>query len=162
MKLTKSLFIIVAFTLMLIAAGCGKTEQPNTLEKNYGYSHGEVNIGPNGAEALSIDEIVPPKSELCANLQEAGFTIAEFETALDSGVAAERVYAEKDGLFMDICYGLSVEQAPEIFASYEAEYKEYYLIAQNKQYVYAVSDKKTFETAGFETLETNGILFVWE
>ncbi len=56
---------------------------------------------------------------------------------------------------MDICYGLTEDQAKELF-------EEYYLIAQNEGYLYAVSDEKTFETAGFETFETNGILFIWE
>lgn len=59
-------------------------------------------------------------------------------------------------------YALSVEQAKEIFTNYESTYEDYYLLAQNNVYVYAVSDEKTFETAGFNTLETNGILFIWE
>ncbi len=162
MKQAKTIFIIIAAALLAVTAGCGKTAQPKTLEKNYGYSHGEINIGPDGAETLTIDKIVPPKAGLCANLEAAGFAITEYDRALDSDIAAQRIHAEKDGLFMDICYGLTEDQAIDLFASYEAEYKEYYLIAQNEGYLYAVSDEKTFETAGFETLETNGILFIWE
>lgn len=162
MKSTKIVISAIIFTGMLFISGCESAVQPKTLDKNYGYSYGEINIGSGGVEVLSVDEIVPSKSKLTANLEEAGFIITEYDTALDSDIAAERVYAEKDGAYMDICYGLTDEQAKANFANYEATYEDFYLIAQNEHYVYAVSDEKTFKTAGFETLETNGILFVWK
>ncbi len=160
MKLMKTIVMISVILVLIIATGCA--EAPKTLEKNFGYSHGVVNITSDGVETLNVEEIVPPKAELCANLEDAGFTITEYNTAWDSDTLPERIYAEKDGLFMDICYGISTGQARELFTHYEAAYNEYYLIAQNEYYVYAVSDEETFKTAGFETLETNGILFVWE
>jgi hypothetical protein len=159
MRLLKTIILAFSFVAMVCVAGCGKSE---SLVKNYGWSHGTVNIEADGAHALTIDEIVPSKSELSENLEKAGFTITEYNTALGSNIAAERIYAEKDGMFIDICYVLSVDQAKETFTNYESTYKDYYLIAQNEVYVYAVSDENTFETAGFDTLETNGVLFIRE
>lgn len=160
MKKIKVIGLAFSFIALILMAGCSGNIK--SLEKNYGYAYGEVNIGPDGAQVLSIGEIVPSKSELITNLKEAGFMIAEYDTALDSDTAAERIYAEKKGLFIDICYGLSVEQAKDIFENYEAAYKDYYLMAQNEAYVYAVSDEETFKMAGFESLETSGILFIWK
>lgn len=154
--------VILIFTLMVMLCIAGCAEKEKTLEKNYGLSYGEVNIESDGAHVLTADEIVPSKPELSVNLDKAGFTVTEYDTALDSDIAADRIYAEKNGMFIDICYGLSVEQAVEIFENYESAYESYYLIAQNEGFVYAVSDEKTFKTAGFETLETNGILFIWK
>ena len=162
MKTAKVIILIFSFVVVICMVGCGTKEKTKTLEKNYGYSYGTVNVGSDGAQTFSADEVVPSKSDLSENLKNAGFAIAEYDTAPGSDIAAERIYAEKSGKFIDICYGLSVEQAAEIFTNYESTYKDYYLIAQNGAFVYAVSDEKTFEIAGFETLETDGMLFIWK
>lgn len=147
---------------MLCLAGCGEVKNAKTLNKSFGWSHGEVNIESDGAHVVSVDEIVPLKQSLSESLEKAGYLVSEYDKALSSEIAAERVYAEKDGKFLDICYGLTIEQAEEIFKEYESVYKDYYLMARNEGYVYAVSDEETFKAAGFETLETNGILYIWE
>lgn len=159
MKGAKGFVLCCILAGMICMAGLANAQ---TLEKNYRHAYGEVNIGPGGAQVHAIEEIVPSSSQLKSGLEAAGYVVTEYATALGSEIAAERMYAEKDGLFLDICYGLSVEQAAEVFANYEAAYETYYLMAQNEGYVYAVSDAKTFEIAGFASLETDGVLFIWK
>ncbi len=45
-----------------------------------------------------------------------------------------------------------------LFKTYEDKYEpyDYYIIAQNGNYVYAVSDKKTFKLSGFESTDNVG------
>ncbi len=57
---------------------------------------------------------------------------------------------------------MTLEYAPEAFASYEEVFEDYYVLAQNGPYVYVVSDAETYQMAGFESLETDGILFIWK
>lgn len=162
MKKLKIIILAFSLTGMLFFSSCNEAEKPKTLNKSFGWSHGEVNIESDGAHVLSADEIVPLKQDLYEKLEKDGYLISEYGKAPDSDIAADRIYAEKDGKFIDICYGLSVEQAEEIFKNYESSYNDYFLLAQNEGYVYIVSDEETFKTAGFETLETNGILYIWE
>jgi uncharacterized lipoprotein NlpE involved in copper resistance len=158
MKPTKTT-IIIGTVFLLVLSGCAGNA--NTLEKNYGHSYGEVNIGEKSV-AFNADDIVPSKEELIGNLEKAEFAVSEYDNALSFAYGAECIHAEKDGHFVDICYSLSVENAPEAFASYEKVYEDYYVLAQNGPYVYVVSDAETFELAGFESLETDGILYVWK
>lgn len=112
----------------------------------------------NGAGVPNPDEIVPSKEELTDNLSDKGYTVEVFDKIYDTNVSGERVYAEKDGKFIDICYGLDNESASSVFSIFEEKYAktDYYIIAQNGNYVYAVSDKKTFKISGFESTDNVG------
>ncbi len=160
----KATLTILLILTLLILTGCELLKKPKNLEKNYGHSYGEISIGSDSSQEFSAEDVVPTKAELIANLESAGFSIAKYNQAPDSDIAAERIYAvnEKEGHYIDICYGITIEQAKEIFEEYESIHSDYYLLAQNGPYFYAVSDAKTFELAGFESLETDGILFIWK
>ncbi len=129
------LFVIVASVSML--TGCGENRSSGIPEP---------------------DKIVPAKNELIENLTDDGYSIETFDTILDTGFSGERVYAEKDGKYIDICYELSTSDAERLFSTYENKYKsdDYYIIAQNGSYVYAVSDKSTFKSCGFESTDNVG------
>jgi hypothetical protein len=158
------LFILM-LSLMLSLTGCKIVEKPKALEQNYGHSYGTVNIGSGISQDFSAEDVVPKKTELIDNLEKTGFSIDEYDHAPGStSISAERIYAYKkeEGQYIDICYGLTIKQAQEVFEQYEPLQPYYYLIAQNEAFFYAVSDAETFALAGFESLETNGILFIWK
>ena len=155
MKKIKNIYMLLLSATLLLTACHQKT-----MTKNYGVSG--VVINGLDQSVWSADEVVPSQTELIDNLENRGFTIREFDTAFESDIVANRVYAEKNNLFMDICYGLSIEDAKKIFKNYEAEYSEFYVLAQNEEYVYVVSDKKTFKEAGFESTATIGTIYMWE
>lgn len=104
------------------------------------------------------DKIVPQKNELVENLTDNGYSVEIFDTVLDTDFSGKRVYAEKDDKYIDICYELSASDAETLFRTYENKYQsgDYYIIAQNGNYVYAVSDKKTFKISGFESTDNVG------
>ena len=59
--------------------------------------------------------------------------------------------------FIDIVYGLSAEDALVVFKLYCELYPDdYYILSRNGNYVYCVSDKKTFKKAGFTSTANVG------
>lgn len=104
------------------------------------------------------DKIVPPENKLVDNLTDNGYSVETFDTILDTDFSGKRVYAEKGDKYIDICYELSTSDAETLFSTYEDKYQsgDYYIIAQNGNYVYAVSDKKTFKISGFESTDNVG------
>ena len=109
------------------------------------------------------DSIVPTREVLIGNLEDSGYTV-EILVAVDgSDLTLDRVLAKKDGKFMDIVYGLSDEDAAAVFTLYCSLYPDdydYYILARNGNYVYCVSDQKTFKKAGFTTTDNVGEQYI--
>jgi len=93
-----------------------------------------------------------------------GYTVEVFDRIYDTDVSGERVYAEKNGKYIDICYGLDDESAVSVFSAFEDKYTDtdYYILAQNGNYVYCVTDKKTFRNSGFESTDNVGTQYINE
>ena len=82
-------------------------------------------------------------------------------TVEGSDLVVDRVIAQKESKFIDIVYGLSAEDSAKIFELYCELYSDdYYILAQNGNYVYCVSDKKTFKKAGFTTTDNVGEQYI--
>lgn len=114
-------------------------------------------------DSSSVDKIVPDKESLIGNLEDAGYTITEYTSVGNSTLSIDRIIAEKDSKFIDITYGLTYENAGNIFNEYYDLYKkdgDYYILALNGNYVYCVSDKKTFSNAGFTSTGNIGIQYI--
>ena len=110
---------------------------------------------------LNPDKIVPKKDVLIENLTESGYLITTINTVEGSNLTIDRVMAKKGDKFIDIVYGLSDEEASKIFELYYTLYQsEYYILAINGNYVYCVSDKKTFKKAGFTSTTNIGIQYI--
>lgn len=144
--LKKILSLTAAAAMCLLICSCDKKD-----------SDGGTDILRNGAES-----IVPSRSELIDNTKEAGYTVTEFDDIYDLKVSGERVLAEKDGKFIDMCYGLSENDAKEVYRYYETKYDpqlksgEYYMLSRNQNFVYFVSDKSTFKVSGFKSTDNDG------
>lgn len=129
---------------MFILAGCGDSTN---------ISDGTIMNDP--------DEIVPTKTILVENLEDSGYTITEHTTVEGSNLIIDRVVAEKGRKYIDITYGLTAEDAEKIFNAYCERYtKDYYILALNGNYVYCVSDKKTFSKAGFTSTANIGVQYI--
>lgn len=107
------------------------------------------------------DKIVPDRETLIENLKNSGYTITIL-TAIDgSDLSIDRVQAQKGKKFLDIVYGLTAEEAPQIFELYCALYPDdYYILAHNGTYVYCVNDKRTFAKAGFVSTANIGVQYI--
>ncbi len=61
-----------------------------------------------------------------------------------------------------MCYGLSEDDAKEVYRYYETEYDpqlksgEYYMLSRNQNFIYFVSDKSTFKVSGFKCTDNDG------
>lgn len=155
--------IVVAVWFLFHKNSNSEIDSDKGMQRNYGASHITTKITRDGEVIVDdIDEIVPSKEELIKNLNDEGYTIRQFEFVFESDIKADRVYAEKDDLFIDICFGLEDEEADKAFELYESEYEKFFLMAKNLNYVYCISDKKTFEKAGFKSLANNGIQYIYE
>lgn len=107
------------------------------------------------------DKIVPKREVLIENLEDSGYTITTLTDIEGSDLTIDRVMAQKKDKFFDIVYGLSNEDASEVFELYCELYPDdYYILAQNGNYVYCVSDKKTFSKAGFTTTDNVGEQYI--
>ena len=107
------------------------------------------------------DKIVPKREDLVENLENSGYIITELTAVEGSDLIVDRIVAKKGNKFIDIVYGLSDEDAKTIFELYRESYPDdYYILAQNGNYVYCVSDKKTFKRAGFTTLGNVGQQYI--
>ena len=103
------------------------------------------------------DKIVPSREVLIENLENSGYTITALTTVEGSDLTVDRVIAQKGSKFIDIVYGLSAEDSSKVFELYCGLYPDdYYILAQNGNYVYCVSDKKTFSKAGFTSTDNVG------
>ena len=169
MKKHKRIGILIAAALILCAAAvlCWAFM---TRDIHFG-SRLTMNLHIGGdvlPEGMGIDDIIPQRYVLIANLTEKGYEVQTFDTALNSEIFAQRVLAKKGSDFVDICYGLTEEQAKGLFENYKAEYHEdnkpaYYIMAQNRQYLYCVSSRQVFfEDAGFLSDSNEGTQYVWE
>lgn len=163
MRMKRLVMILLADALLLCAA-CGSApereiDRPWGIADNYGISKFIININNGKTEYIpaSVDDIIPAKDALIEALREKGYEVEEFVTALDSEMPALRVYASKGLQFVDICYGLTEEQAKEVLPRYEAAYEKYILMAQNENYVYCISDREAFFDAGFTSLANRGV-----
>lgn len=107
------------------------------------------------------DKIVPKRDVLIENLENSGYTITTLTAIEGSDLVIDRVVAQKGSKFIDIVYGLSDEDASEIFDLYCGLYPDdYYILAQNGNYVYCISDKKTFSKAGFTSTDNVGTHYI--
>ena len=130
----KIALLIALITLLAFFAGCGRTGGVPDPER-----------------------IVPARETLIENLKKAGYTVEEQTSVEGSELDIDRVIARKGKSFIDIVYGLSGEEAEEIFALYRGMYPDgFYVLARNGNYVYCVSDKQTFSKAGFTSTDNVG------
>ena len=133
--------VIVSAFLLLSFAGCGDSSNTNGVP--------------------DPEKIVPKRDVLMENLEDSKYEITTYTTVEGSDLIIDRVVAQKDGKFIDIVYGLSNDEAKTIFALYEELYPDdYYILAQNGNYVYCVSDKTTFRKAGFTTTANVGEQYI--
>ena len=151
MKVLKKIFSLTAAAVMcLLMCSCDRSDSDSSTD-----------ILKNGAES-----IVPSRAELIDNTKDAGYTVTEFNDIYDLKVSGERVLAEKDGKFIDICYGLSEDDAKEVFRYYETKYdsqiksQEYYMLSRNQNFVYFISDKSTFKVSGFKSIDNDGEQYI--
>ncbi|MBO5352587.1 MAG: hypothetical protein J6J42_01750 [Lachnospiraceae bacterium] len=143
-KLKKCIIVMCCMVGILGVIGCGKSKPEDILE------------------SLNPDNIVPSKETLVAALTEADYEISEPEVPEVSTDTAERVLAEKGARFIDIVYGLTGDELQTVFQYYQETYSDYYIMAINGDYVYCVSDKKTFSKAGFTSTANIGIQYIFE
>ncbi|CUH93061.1 hypothetical protein [Herbinix luporum] len=154
--------VVVAFIAIIFVAVnvIKKDDRKENIERNYGISHIETKITSNGVEETKPEDAVPQKEQLLQNLEDKGYDIEYYDTVFDSDIPCYRIYATKDNEFIDICYGLTEENAETAFYEYEKRYDKYYLMAMNGTFVYCISDKKVFKDAGFKSLANNGIQYI--
>lgn len=157
----KYIIVIVAVSVLALCCIIYTISLSNnkTLSKNLGLSHMTIN----GSEVSpDIDSVVPTEKELLDNLTDEGYSIKQYDKIQSIDASVKRILAEKGNSFIDICYGLSISDTKLVFKYYEDTYEEYYLLAQNENYVYCIRDKKTFKNAGFKSLANNGIQYIYE
>ena len=131
------LVCILVFVVLFLMAGCGSSTNTNGTP--------------------DPDKIVPSREVLIENLENSGYTITALTAVEGSDLTVDRVIAQKGSKFIDIVYGLSAEDSSKVFELYCGLYPDdYYILAQNGNYVYCVSDKKTFSKAGFTSTDNVG------
>lgn len=112
---------------------------------------------------IETNNVLPEKETLVQNLEDSGYILTEHSSMEGSSLTIDRVVAEKGKKFIDITYCSSVEEAQTLFDAYCAIYKtdgDYYILAQNLNLVYCVSDKKTFSKAGFRSTSNIGEQYI--
>lgn len=145
MKILKKFFAaVIAMSVFLTLCSCD--------EKN-----SDANVYQNGAES-----VVPSKSELIENTEDAGYKVSESDNIYDLDVSGVKVFAEKGDSFIDICYGLNSDDAIKVYDYYEEKYApklksgDYYILARNENFVYYISDKTAFKKSGFTSTDNIG------
>ncbi|MBQ8209521.1 MAG: hypothetical protein IJZ35_02925 [Clostridia bacterium] len=137
----KIITIIISTMLLICLVGCDSSTNTNGVP--------------------DPEKIVPKREILIENLEDSGYTIKSLTTVEGSDLIVDRIIAKKESKFIDIIYGLSAEDSAEIFELYCELYSDdYYILAQNGNYVYCVSDKKTFKNAGFTTTDNVGVQYI--
>ena len=107
------------------------------------------------------EKIVPARETLIDNLKAKGYEIEELPSVECSGLSVDRVIARDGDKFIDIVYGLSSDEAIEIFDLFRGMYPDgYYILARNGNYVYCVSDRSTFKNAGFKSKDNVGTQYI--
>ena len=112
---------------------------------------------------LETNNALPEKEVLIENLESAGYTITEYTSIEGSDLTIDRVFAEKGNKYIDITFCPSEKEAAQVFDSYYDIYKadnNYYILAQNLNLVYCVTDKKTFSKAGFLSTSNIGTQYI--
>ena len=155
----KRICVIVLAGLLLFCAACGSGEPTRNIGLTTNLGTANFTFFPRNPK--SIDDIIPEKADLIASLEGKGYVVTEYNTSLGSEQPAQRVYAKKGNHFVDISYGLTIEQAKAELPQYRAAYEVFYLMAQNEQYLYCISDKQAFEDAGFTSLANIGIQYIY-
>lgn len=168
----KSIFsVVVLITLVclviLIVKKSSNIDSKNTgIEKNYGlsYQSNNITISEDGTTKDSIFDastVVPDEETIVTNLKNKGYKIEYSDKVLDSNIEADQIIAKKDDRFVNISYNIEGEEE-SVFNLYNEYYDEnnYYILALNGNYVYVVSDDKTFKDAGFTSLANDGIQFI--
>lgn len=142
---------VISFIIVIAMIGVAMFFKHKKSEK--------IDIVKNGAAS-----IVPSKDELIDNLTDEGYTISYSNDIYGLDVAGERVYAEKGSSCIDICYKLSKEDALKVFKYYEEKYLsyDYYILAQNENFVYYISDKEVFCESGFKSTDNIGNQYIRE
>ena len=131
------LVCMLVFVVLFLMAGCGSSTNTNGTP--------------------DPDKIVPSREVLIENLENSGYTITALTAVEVSDLTVDRVIAQKGSKFSDILCGLSAEDSSKVFELYCGLYPDdYYILAQNGNYVYCVSDKKTFSKAGFTSTDNVG------
>lgn len=139
-RILKKFGYLFCLTIVLAMIGCGNSYGTNISDP---------------------DEIVPSKVNLVENLEGDDYTITEHTSIDGSDLILDRVIAKKGSTFIDITYGLTSEDAKTIFGVYCKIYDDdYYILARNGNYVYCVSDKKTFSKAGFSSTANIGEQYI--
>lgn len=138
----KNIFLcILVFIFVISLVGCGSSTNTNGVP--------------------DPDKIVPKRDNLIENLESSGYSIETLTNIDGSDLVVDRVIAKKREDFIDIVYGLSTKDASEVFKLYCGIYTDdYYILAQNGDYVYCVSDKQTFSKAGFTTTDNVGEQYI--
>lgn len=112
---------------------------------------------------VETNGVLPEKEVLTQNLADADYTLTEYTSMEGSDLTIDRIVAEKGNKFIDITYCASEEEAKALFNTYCDKYKadsDYYILVQNLNLVYCVSDKKTFSKAGFKSLSNIGQQYI--
>ena len=156
-------FLVCISAVLYLLTSCDSSK---SITQNYGLSNfsTEVNIvnGIVQKETFDAENIVPTKKDLIKNLEAHSYTIETSTTFPGTDIIVDRVYATKNGKIIDICYGLTEADAIFLFSLYENEYTNFYILAQNTNFVYCISDKTTFKNAGFTSLANDGIQYIYE
>lgn len=153
-NLIKSMSVIFLASMCMLTFGCDKK---SSSESSHSESSPKVDLMKDGAES-----IVPSKTELIENTKAAGYEVNEFDNIYDLQVSGERVLAQKGDQYIDICYGLTKEDAVTVYKYFETKYDsqvksgDYYILARNQKFVYFISDKETFTISGFKSVDNDG------
>ena len=122
----------------------------------------DIDIVKNGAAS-----VVPSQEALVWNLTDAGYAVQQFDDIYGLEATGKRVYAEKGGSRIDICYQLNQADATTVFQFFKEKYLndpncDYYIIAQNESFVYYISDKAAFQKGGFKSTDNIGEQYIRE
>lgn len=161
-----ALMILVGVVIFMII-GTSDNHKNSGIEKNYGLAYQSSNISIIDGELsdttgkFDASTVVPNRDILIKNLKEKEFEIKYYEKVFDSNIKANQIIATKGEHFVDISYDIKWDEK-SIFDLYNEHYNndKYYILALNGSYVYAISDSKTFEYAGFTTLANDGTQFI--
>ena len=112
---------------------------------------------------IETNNTLPEKKTLIKNLEDAGYTITKYSSVDGSDLTIDRLIAEKGNKYIDITFGLSEEDSNTIFKAYCDMYEadnDFYILANNLDLVYCVTDKKTFSKAGFKSTSNIGEQYI--
>lgn len=146
---------IALILLVVLTAVLGDSCDRAKVHKSFGAANLSV-----PAAKFDPDDVIPEREELIEQLREKDYLITEYKEA--AGVPARRVVACKGRQMIDICYELSEKDAPAVFRDYEERWEDYYLLARNGSYVYAISSQTAFRDSGIEGLANLGVQYLRE